>query len=71
MVCEQRYEKVGQSESESDWSRDEKNNQSADEGETDVEISQVSSWRREWRYGGWALLELPCGSDGPSAGGGR
>lgn len=47
MVCEQRYEKVGQSESESDWSRDEKNNQSADEGETDVEISQVSAVLRQ------------------------
>ena len=39
----QRYEKVGQSESESDWSRDEKKaDYSQDEGETDVELSQVS-----------------------------
>ena len=38
----QRYEKVGQSESESDWSRDEKKGEySQDEGETDVELSQV------------------------------
>jgi ATP-binding cassette subfamily B protein len=36
-----RYEKVGQSESESDWSRDEKKGEySQDEGETDVELSQ-------------------------------
>jgi len=33
----QRYEKVGQSESESDWSRDEKKDYSQDEGETDIE----------------------------------
>jgi len=32
-----RYEKVGQSESESDWSRDEKKDYSQDEGETDIE----------------------------------
>ena len=38
----QRYEKVGQSESESDWSRDEKKDyNSATEGETDGDISQV------------------------------
>jgi len=38
----QRYEKVGQSESESDWSRDDKKGgmDSQDEGETDVELSQ-------------------------------
>jgi len=37
-----RYEKVGQSESESDWSRDEKKaDYSQDEGETDVELSQA------------------------------
>lgn len=38
----QRYEKVGQSESESDWSRDEKKEgaYSNDEGETDV-MSEV------------------------------
>jgi hypothetical protein len=71
VVCEQRYEKVGQSESESDWSRDEKNNQSADEGETDVEISQVSALRRQWQYGGWALPGLPCGSDGTVGGSGN
>ena len=60
----QRYEKVGQSESESDWSRDEKKaDYSQDEGETDVELSQVSgmlAWiavtcsrRRTW------LSQLP------------
>ena len=39
----QRYEKVGQSESESDWSRDDKKGEySQDEGETDVELSQVA-----------------------------
>ena len=37
----QRYEKLGQSESESDWSRDEKKDYSQDEGETDVEMSEV------------------------------
>jgi hypothetical protein len=37
----QRYEKLGQSESESDWSRDEKKEYSQDEGETDVEMSEV------------------------------
>jgi ABC-type multidrug transport system fused ATPase/permease subunit len=36
----QRYEKLGQSESESDWSRDEKKDYSQDEGETDVEMSE-------------------------------
>ena len=47
--AEQRYEKVGQSESESDWSRDEKKGEySQDEGETDVELSQVGS-RYCWR----------------------
>jgi len=35
-----RYEKLGQSESESDWSRDEKKDYSQDEGETDVEMSE-------------------------------
>jgi hypothetical protein len=38
----QRYEKVGQSESESEWSKDEKKEgYSQDEGETDIEESQV------------------------------
>ena len=38
----QRYEKVGQSESESEWSKDEKKEgYSQDEGETDIEQSQV------------------------------
>ncbi|KAJ1486768.1 P-loop containing nucleoside triphosphate hydrolase protein [Baffinella frigidus] len=36
-----RYEKLGQSESESDWSRDEKKEYSQDEGETDVEMSEA------------------------------
>jgi len=46
----QRYEKVGQSESESDWSRDEKKGgeYSQDEGETDVELSQVGIC--DWMY---------------------
>jgi hypothetical protein len=40
----QRYEKVGQSESESDWSKDEKKGEySQDEGETDVE-SEVGAY---------------------------
>ena len=54
----QRYEKVGQSESESDWSRDEKKDYSQDEGETDVELSQVSDCRKRERVG-WAGCGLP------------
>jgi hypothetical protein len=57
----QRYEKVGQSESESDWSRDEKKDYSQDEGETDIE-SQVgylhpySDYTRQSAALGWWLL---------------
>jgi hypothetical protein len=44
----QRYEKVGQSESESEWSKDEKKEgYSQDEGETDIEESQASTMNLE------------------------
>ncbi len=46
----QRYEKVGQSESESEWSKDEKKEgYSQDEGETDIEQSQVCIMTRHFR----------------------
>lgn len=54
----QRYEKVGQSESESDWSRDDKKGgmDSQDEGETDVELSQVGIFIRALAWIGWNIF---------------